>query len=505
MTGRPALSVRAAMAAVRRRTPHQHHVLTTRLSTGAVAAHFAERFAGVPANGRSQAEDVVLYRGVRGASMPVLLGLYGDASRVRGWLPGLPARANRDSVRRMLAGCRAPEPVARPACQQRVSAAVDLTGLPALVATPRDAGPYLTTGVVYARDPDTGEIALSVHRMLVRDRDQLAMWMVPGRQLRAMHDRAVRRGVPLPVSINLGAPPAAMLASALNTRFLPASVTKLDVAGALAGAPLAVAPALTQPTSVLAQSEVVLEGFLDDTTADECLGAAADRSLPEFLGYDGDARKGLPVIHVTAVSTRRDPWYQAVIGPGREQSVILGLAGALSVALSGTHPGWQWVRDMHFPPAGGGMLLLALQVRKESARGDRHPAALAHEVFSRHPFVKLIVAVDEDVDATSAEDVWWAVTTRANLGVDCTTFPGFQPLPMDPSQRADWARARGGDGACGRTFIDATVPYMARECAGRSFPMPHQRGPQRDTAERGETENVRQHRGGRNHTGDARR
>lgn len=57
-----------------------------------------------------------------------------------------------------------------------------------------------------------------------------------------------------------------MLASALGTGFLPDHVTKLDAAGALADAPIALATALSRPTSVLAESEIVLEGFLDYTT-----------------------------------------------------------------------------------------------------------------------------------------------------------------------------------------------------------------------------------------------
>jgi 4-hydroxy-3-polyprenylbenzoate decarboxylase len=469
MTVRPALSLREAVAAVRRDAPDSYHVCGAPITRDAVGSDFAARFAGIPANALARPEHIAVYTDLEGSDMPLVLGAYGDAERVRGWLPGLARRTNRESVERLLAAVRAPETTRSPPCQQRVEKTDIDIGKLAVQATPRDAGPYLTTGLVYARDEVTGEVALSVHRMLVLDKTRMTIWMVPGRQLGAMHKAAVERGGRMPVSINVGAPPAAMLASALGTRFLPKHVTKLDAAGALADAPIALAPAVSQPTSVLAESEIVLEGFLDDGVADESVDGKPDVSLPEFLGYDGDARSDLPVVTVTAMTMRREAMIQGCIGPGREQSVILGLAGELSVALSGDDADWRMIRDLHFSPAGGGMLLLFVQVRKASAEADRGLAQIAKRIFEQHPFVKLIIATDEDIDITSTEDVLWAVTTRCNLGIDSRTFLGFKPLPMDPSQGPDWTKARGRDGAAGPTFIDATIPYRLRHAVTRSF------------------------------------
>jgi gallate decarboxylase subunit C len=447
--------------------PGQWHEPSAALPCDAVAADFATRYAGIPANSFARTEPVVCYR-VDGRSIPVLLGLYGCAERVRAWLPGLPGRTDRAGADALLSAAMPPVVVEDPACRQRVYARVDLTKLPALRATPRDAGPYLTMGLVLAGEPGAAESALSVHRMLVLGRDRLAIWMVPGRALRRMHEAAVLTGRRLPVSVNIGAPPAAIVASALNSAVLPADKGKLDLAGAMAGAPVTVAAGLSQPVAVLAESEIVIEGFLDGTVADESLNGPPDISLPEFLGYDGSARTDLPVITVTAVTTRRSPRFQAVIGPGREQSVILGLAGAVSVALTGDDADWRMIKDLHYSPAGGGMLLLVVAVRKSSAADDDRLGPIARRIFDKHGFVKLIVFTDADVDITSPEDVLWALTTRANLGSDCGTFAGFRPLGMDPSQGASWARS----GGSGRSYVDATVPYALQDQVVRSFGVP---------------------------------
>lgn len=464
----PGLSARAAVTWVRRHTPHEWHEPPAPLPPDRIATDFARRYAGIPANSLARTEPVVCYQ-PEGRAIPVLLGLYGSEERVRAWLPGLPHPVDRANAESLLAKSMPPVLVDAPACRQRIHARVDLARLPALRATPRDAGPYLTTGVVRSGAPGAAETSLSVHRMLVLGRNTLAIWMVPGRALRRRHEAALLTGRKLPVSVNIGAPPAAILASALTSSVLPAGTDKLHIAAAMAERPVSIANAMTQPVAVLAESEIVLEGYLDNAVADESLSGPPDVSLPEFLGYDGSAQPNLPVLTVTAVTTRRSPRFQAVIGPGREQSVILGLAGAVSVALTGNDPDWRMIRDLHYSPAGGGMLLLVVAVSKESSADDTRLSGIARRIFEWHSFVKLIVFTDTDVDITSAEDVLWALTTRANLNTDCATFAGFRPLPMDPSHRADWSDERGANGGAGRTYVDATVPYALRDRAVRSF------------------------------------
>ncbi|MEV2256185.1 UbiD family decarboxylase [Streptomyces sp. NPDC050147] len=486
MTGNPGLSVRAALAQLRTQEPEALHEYTEPMPVAEVAAHFAAAHAGVPAVGASRSEPAVLYRGVKGFQLPVLLGLYGDAARLRRWLPGLPDRAAPDTVVPLLAAAArtAPREVADAPCRAvaAVGDEVDLLRLPVLTSTPRDAGPYLTTALIRAEDPVTGETALSCHRMLVLDRSRLTVWMVPGRKLGELHRRALERGDRLPVSVSIGVPPAVMVASAVNTAFLgpgdaPSAdeppIDKLALAGALAGEAIELSPGLTQPVPALAQAEIVIEGHLDDQVADEALdGAEPGLSLPEFLGYDGRARSGLPVLTVTAVTTRHDPLYQAVVGPGREQSYLLGTAGALSVALSLPHHPGLAVHDLHFAAAGGGMLLLTVAVRKASAAGDTALPGLAREILRQHPFVKTVVLTDEDIAVSCTEDVLWAMTTRSNLAADCTEWTDLGPVPMDPSQTEAWAEHRAAGRIPGRVALDATTPFALRATTRRSFAVP---------------------------------
>ncbi|MFK0290108.1 UbiD family decarboxylase domain-containing protein [Streptomyces sp. NPDC090442] len=466
---RPGLSLRAALREARGREPGAYHEHDEPHDPTTIGAHYAAHYAGAPATPSGRSEDIAVYTRVAGGAVPVAVGAYGDAERLRRWLPGLPRRANADTAAALTEAFRPPVHLdSSPFTHRTTGDQVDLGALPALHTTPRDAGPYLTTGLLHAHDPATGRTATAVHRMLVRDARHVVIWMLPSRRLRAMHRDARDRGERLPVTINIGAPPAAMLASAVGSAFLPPGTDKVQLAGALAGAPLVLAPAVTQPVSAFATSEIVLEGYLDDTTADEALpGREPAGSLPEVLGNDGRGAADLPVITVTAVTTREDPVFQAVIGPGREQSLILGLAGELAVALSGV--GGELLRDAHYAPAGGGMFLLVAQVRKDSAAVDGQLPALAGEIFERHPFVKLLVFVDEDVDPSSPEDLLWALTTRSNLSVDAAHVEGFARIGLDPSQTVAWDSARGRSAGGHRSYVDATAPYAMRGAVRRSF------------------------------------
>ncbi|MQS16723.1 UbiD family decarboxylase [Streptomyces kaniharaensis] len=473
----PGLSLRAALAHLAKAHPHATLTRTDPIARDQVAADFAQRYAGIPAVPAARPEPAVRYTAVGDSPLPVLLGLYGDESRLYDWLPGLPARTAPDTVAALLTAAAQPRTAPHPPCRQVVAAGdeVDLRHLPVLTVTPRDAGPYLTAALIHAHDPHTGLSSLSSHRMLVLDRNRLTVWMVPGRHLELMHRQALARGERLPVTVNIGVPPAAMVASAVNSRFLPPGVSKPALASALAGEPLTLAPATTQPAQALAEAEIVLEGHLGEESADEAIGTAEPHlSLPEFLGYDGRARAGLPVLTVTAVTTRHNPLYQAVLGPGREQSHILGAAGALSVALSlPPTPGLD-VHDLHFSPAGGGMLLLAVAVRKHHPDADRALAPLARQILHQHPFVKTVVLTDDDVAIRCAEDLLWAVTTRSNLARDCTEWTDLTPVPMDPSQTPAWARARHGQpDPPGRVVVDATTPYALRAHTTRSLAAHH--------------------------------
>ena len=68
--------------------------------------------------------------------------------------------------------------------------------IPAPTHTLRDAGPYITMGLVRARDPETGASDVTIHRLCMQGPDTLSIYFVPGRHIDQFRAKAERLGRP---------------------------------------------------------------------------------------------------------------------------------------------------------------------------------------------------------------------------------------------------------------------------------------------------------------------
>ena len=123
-------------------------------------------------------------------------------------------------------------------CQQVVhTSGIDLHALlPIPTHSEHDNGPYITAGLVIARNPRTGVQNVSINRIQVHGPDRMAILLLP-RHLYAFQRAAEEAGDALDVAIAIGVDPLTMLASQAIT---PIDHDELEIAGALHGAPLPV-------------------------------------------------------------------------------------------------------------------------------------------------------------------------------------------------------------------------------------------------------------------------
>lgn len=338
-----------------------------------------------------------------------------------------------------------------------------LADLPLLTVTGRDAGPYLTSGLVVARDPMSGVVNVSIHRMRMLSPDRLTIWMLPGRDLELLYRRAMEAGKSLPVSINIGAPPAVYLTSSISSPFLRTDESELELAGAVAGHPISVCRCTSQDAWCLADSEIVIEGEITAECRDEYDDAGAPFGMPEFLGYMGMGKAGLPVVSVTRVTTRPEPYYQTFLGPGKEQSELLAIpteAGMLA-RLGPLLQDHGSIRGAHYLPAAGGQLVLALQVEKRTDTAE-FPRQVLEAAMGCHALLKAVILVDADVDIHSESDLFWALATRFQPSRDLTVLSGRKGFPLDPSQAAGYL-AGSSEPTTDKYLMDLTVPVADRD------------------------------------------
>ena len=397
----------------------------------------------------------------------VVIGLLASRKRVGYLLNSKPEKLGfmmRDAVKNAIAPVVVDK--AKAQCQEVVHLATDegfdiRKLIPAPTNTPEDAGPYVTLGMCYASDVETGESDVTIHRLCLQSKDEISMFFTPGaRHLGAFREKAEALGKPLPISISIGVDPAIEIASCFEPPTTPLGFNELSIAGAIRGKAVELAPCVTIDEKCIANAEYVIEGeLLVGARVREDQNSNTGKAMPEFPGYTGPANAELPVIKVKAVTHRVNPIMQTCIGPSEEHVSMAGITTEASILdmVERAMPGR--VQNVYAHSSGGGKFIAVIQFKKTvpSDEGRQRQAALL--AFSAFPELKQVILVDEDVDIFDTNDVLWAMTTRMQADVDIVTIPGVRCHPLDPSNDPACSWSIRDHGIACKTIYDATVPF----------------------------------------------
>ncbi|WP_175804728.1 UbiD family decarboxylase [Burkholderia ambifaria] len=337
--------------------------------------------------------------------------------------------------------------------------------LPAPTNTAEDAGPFFCMGLVLGSDPDDRDnVDVTIHRLCVQGKDELSIFFAPGRHIDAFRTKAEAEGKSLAVSINMGLDPTIHIGACFEAPTTPFGFDELCVAGGLRGKPVELAECLTIPQFAIARAEIVIEGeILPSVRVKEDQNSHTGKAMPEFPGYTGEANPSLPVIKVKAITTRKNPILQTLVGPGEEHVSLAGIPteASIHIALEDALPGF--LKNVYSHSAGGGKFLGVLQVAKRSAADDgnaRQAALLALAVYRE---LKNVILVDEDVDLFDTNDVLWAMQTRYQGDIDTMFLQNVTGHVLDPSQTPEYNPRLSSKGTSCKTVFDCTVPYHLKE------------------------------------------
>jgi 4-hydroxy-3-polyprenylbenzoate decarboxylase len=357
----------------------------------------------------------------------------------------------------------------RALCQQVVHMASDpdfdiRTLLPAPTNTEEDAGPYFTMGMCYAADPETGESDITIHRLCLQSRDELSMWLTPGRHIEVFRQKAEAAGKPLPISISIGVDPAIEIAACFEPPTTPQGFDELNVAGAIRGRPVELVDCLTIKGRAIANAEVVIEGeMLPGVRVKEDQNTNTGKAMPEFPGYTGEAKPALPVIKIKSVTHRRSPILQTTIGASEEHVNMAGIPTEASILsmVGRAMPGR--LQNVYAHTSGGGKFLAILQFKKSSPVDEGRQRQAALLAFASFPELKHVILVDEDVDIFDTDDVLWAMQTRYQGDVSTVFIPGVRCHPLDPSQTPAYSPSILQPAISCKTIFDCTVPFHLKK------------------------------------------
>jgi 2,5-furandicarboxylate decarboxylase 1 len=311
-----------------------------------------------------------------------------------------------------------------------------LSKLPILTHFENDAGPYITSAVVYACSSDKKIENVSIHRLQVLDENHLAIRLVP-RHLFKLWQMAKEEKQNLDVAIAFGLHPAVLLAAASP---VPFGVNEFDVANTLLDNKLTLIKCENVDAYAPAEAEFVLEGrILFDREV-------AEGPLVDITGTY-DIQRKQPVVELVSTMHRRDYIYEALLPSGTEHKLLMGVPYETMIweAVGKVVPK---VKAVNLTLGGCGWLHAFVSIDKIM---DGDPKNALSAIFGAHPSLKQAVVVDTDIDVFNLSDVEWAIATRFQANEDLVIMKNARGSTLDPSADQE-------TGLTTKMGIDATRP-----------------------------------------------
>lgn len=308
------------------------------------------------------------------------------------------------------------------------------SSLPVVRHFSKEPGPFITTSVIYAKNPETGAQNLSFHRMMPLGARHFAVRMVEGRHLDRCFRHAREHGEDLRVAVTVGVHPAVSIAGAYQHGW---GLGELGIANRLLGGRLRVRRLPYSGMSVPDGAEIVMEGRI-------LRGRRAREWMVEML-RTYDRPRDQPVFELERLYHRDDPIYHDVLPGYAEHRLLMGMPAEskLNIELRRRHP--QVLRAVL--TAGGSRWMHAV-VQVSSGRGAK---SVIRSAFAVHRSLKHVVVVDRDIDPDDPSSVEYAVATRFQAGRDLVVLRGVRGSSLDPS--SDQRRL-----LTSKMGMDATVP-----------------------------------------------
>lgn len=171
-------------------------------------------------------------------------------------------------------------------------------------------------------------------------------------------------------------------------------VDEFEIAGSILHEPVELVPRITVPLEYPAAAEIVLDGRICAEMREP------EGPFGEFTGYS-TSRSTENVLEITAVCRRSDPYYLSIIPGDSADHLFLGRVPREAAILQRLKERIPWVRNICYPKSGVNFhCYLSLSRAPEGVAKQ----ALMLLMGSDH-YVKLAVAVDEDIDIENEAEV----------------------------------------------------------------------------------------------------
>jgi 2,5-furandicarboxylate decarboxylase 1 len=386
---------------------------------------------------RLELERAVVFPAPGGHAIPVVANLFAD----RGWVAESIGVSPDQLLVRFQEAVRHPLPwieIASGPAQDVVHRDIDLLKLlPIPKHNELDSGPYITAGLLIARNPRTGIQNVAIHRCQISGPDRIGILLLPRHTLHYFQ-MAEEAGDALEIALVIGVHPVCLLASQAIAAL---DEDEMAIAGALLGHPIEMVKCKTNAVRVPAHAEIVIEGRILPKIREP------EGPFGEFPQYYGP-RANREVIQVDAVTHRTNAIFHTIVGGGAEH-LVLGEVPREATLLEHLQRSFPGVRDVRLTRGGTCRYHLVVKIDKKS---NGEPKNIIMGAFGGHYDLKQVVIVDQDVNIDDPVEIEWAIATRFQADRDLVVVSGAQGSKLDPSSDA---------GISAKMGLDATKPVEA--------------------------------------------
>ena len=380
----------------------------------------------------------VLFENVKNSKFRVVSNLVGTRKRFAQALGGTEESIHKDVIAAIK---KAKKPKITSQGKFLENNSKDLSILPIVTHFEKESGPFITSSIVYAKNPETGKQNSSFHRFMPIDKRHFSIRMVEGRHLHRCYTDAKEHGEDLKVSITVGVHPAISIAGAYQAEW---GKDEIDIANAILKNKLTLTKCPYSNLNVPSGSEIVMEGrILKDRTHKEW--------MVEML-QTYDHKRAQPVFELEKLYFRNNPIFHDVLAGFSEHRLLMGMPieSKLNGELKKAFPQTQKVSMTN---GGCSWLHAVVQIRKKS---ESDPKKIIKKTFDTHRSLKQVTVVDDDIDPNSAEQVEYAMATRFQADRDLIIMKNLRGSSLDPSSdQKNLKTAKMG--------IDATKSFSKRK------------------------------------------
>ncbi|MEM3144245.1 MAG: menaquinone biosynthesis decarboxylase [Candidatus Nitrosotenuis sp.] len=294
--------------------------------------------------------------------------------------------------------------------------------IPILKTWHKDAGRFITFGLIATKHPQTGVRNMGVYRMQIVDDTHALMHWQKHKRGAHHHDISKEKGQRIEAAVIIGADPATVFSAVAP---VPEGLDKYLFAGITRQKGIKTVKCRTVDIEVPANAEIVLEGYVDPSDIRN------EGPFGDHTGYYTPVEP-YPTFTLTGIMRRQRPIYlTTVVGKPVLEDAYIGkvIERSFLPLIRMFHPE---VVDFAMPAAGWfqGMAIISIKKRYP---GQAKKVMMGLWGTGQLALTKIFVVVDEDVNVHDMNDVIWAITTRADAARDTVIINNTPTDTLDPA------------------------------------------------------------------------